>query len=95
MKLEDVQKYGAMAQGKMEYMKFLKGKTLTRAQAIKAKCYECNNGYADGKEDCRINNCPLYGYMPYNPNQDKPVITLTDEQIEKRREQLKRMRKNK
>ena len=92
MKLKDIHKHGIVAQGKSELIKYLKGKSLTRAEAIKAKCYECNCGYTDGKNDCGIIACPLYGYMPYNPNKDKPKITLTEEPREVKRQQMKRMR---
>jgi len=43
----------------------LKGNKITRDEAIKAKCYECNGAYADGTGDCNIESCPLHLYMPY------------------------------
>ena len=30
--------------------------------AIKLKCFECSGFQADGCQDCKINNCPLYPY---------------------------------
>ena len=57
--------YGIQAQGKNQLKKHLDGKTLTRGQALLAKCYECMSGYVDGRVDCEIPDCPLYQYMPY------------------------------
>ena len=51
--------------GKTKLLKWLYGTTLTRGDAIKAKCCECMGYYIDGREDCLIDNCPLYPYMPY------------------------------
>jgi hypothetical protein len=51
--------------GAIQYAKFKKGEPLTRKGAILAQCYECN-GYDD--QDCHGNNCPLYGWSPFNKN---------------------------
>ena len=56
---------GKKAQGAKEMKKHEVGLRLTHRQAILAKCYECTNGYLDGKDDCSIPNCPLYPMMPY------------------------------
>ncbi len=57
---------GITAQGSKELKRYREtGKKLTRAHAMKAKCYECQGGYADGKQDCKVTSCPLYPYMPY------------------------------
>jgi len=56
---------GIKAKGGKELKKYLLGEKLTQRQVILAKCYECSNGYADGKADCRIESCPLYLLMPY------------------------------
>jgi len=53
------------AAGRKELEKHLKGKRLTRGQALRAKCYECENGYMDGKMPCNIPDCPLYPYNAY------------------------------
>ncbi len=50
--------------GGKEFKQFLLGKRLTRAQAMKAKCYECN-GEADSGADCAVDTCPLYRYHPH------------------------------
>jgi len=53
------------AKGKAEIMRQRSGKRLSYKQAVLAKCYECMGYYADGKLDCEIPDCPLYGFMPY------------------------------
>lgn len=67
-KLNEINKYGIKAIGKKEICAHLNGKKITRNAAIIAKCYECNCYYADGKADCEIPTCPLYGFMPYRKN---------------------------
>ena len=34
-------------------------------QAIKAKCKDCTNNWADGRVDCLIHACSLHPFMPY------------------------------
>ena len=51
--------------GGKELKGYLSGKSLTRNQAIQAKCYDCMGRYDDGAEDCQIKECPLYSFMPY------------------------------
>ena len=41
-KIADIEKYGKVARGKKELIKFLEGKRLTLKQAILAKCYDCH-----------------------------------------------------
>lgn len=50
--------------GKVQWDKFLRGEALSRSEAIKAQCYQCN-GEEEGGEDCLGGNCPLYGFFPY------------------------------
>jgi hypothetical protein len=38
---------------------------VTRSEAILAKCHECCGYYFDDKDDCGVNACPLYSWMPY------------------------------
>ena len=56
--------------GKAEYLKHLKGEPLSRAEAVRAFCFECQGFYVDfsGSAECDCQNraCPLYGYMPYS-----------------------------
>lgn len=62
---------GIKAQGRNEYKRLLEGGRLTRGEQIKAKCYECCGGYADGAGDCGVSACPIYPSHPYNPNLQK------------------------
>lgn len=64
-KLESLIKTGIRAIGLNGINKMLQGRKLHRSEAIKAKCYDCCAGYADGVEDCGITDCPLYEYHPY------------------------------
>lgn len=49
--------------GKSQYIKYLKGKRLTRSASIKAKCYECDGMGESGK--CDMDDCSLFPYSPY------------------------------
>ena len=60
---------GIKALGRKDMVKSLAGASqLTPHEVIRAKCYDCMGGYADGAEDCGCHECPLYPYHPYNPN---------------------------
>lgn len=60
---EYIKKAGVSRVGKTQLIKFLKGETITRAAAIKAKCYDCNGlGEINTCDDKR---CPLWPYSPY------------------------------
>ena len=50
--------------GKAYYLKFLKGESLTRNEAIMAKCYECVLG--EDTEPCLAETCPLTLYCQWN-----------------------------
>lgn len=65
-KLKEINRTGIRAQGGRELKQYLYGKRLTRKQAIKAICYDCMGYYSDGRQDCELPDCPLYGFMPYN-----------------------------
>ena len=60
------------ARGVKELKAYLNGDRLTQRQAIIAKCADCTNYYADGKNDCLIPDCPLYPYQPYQLTVSKP-----------------------
>lgn len=60
-----VLKLGIAATGRTPLKNYLSGASITRGEGIKAKCYDCMAGYADGKVDCGIEGCPLYSWMPY------------------------------
>ena len=49
--------------GQSEYEKFLRGESLTAKQAIKAQCFSCNGEEEGSGEDCKGENCPLYGFF--------------------------------
>jgi len=60
-----VEEFGIRARGRKELIKSDRGESLTRSEAILAKCYECMAGYDDGRVDCIAGTCPLHGFMPY------------------------------
>jgi|GEM_PF-6635603 len=64
--LEFVSKEGFTAIGKRDYMRFLKGESLSMKQSIRAMCYSCNN--LDDATNCGVSDCVLYKYHPYNPD---------------------------
>jgi len=65
MKPTPADKFGIRARGRAELIKADRGESLTRGEAILAKCYECMGGYDDGRYDCLVSTCPLHQYMPY------------------------------
>jgi len=95
MKLLDVEEYGLRTNGYIQLKSYLEGNKLSFLQSIKAKCYECNNGYVDGIRDCKIKNCPLY---PFSPLSSKPYekIKVSEEFRQAKKEMmLKRHQDNK
>jgi len=57
------------SRGKSLLGAYWQGQPLTRGTAILAKCCECMGYYRDGRVDCQIVACPLYGFMPYREGQ--------------------------
>jgi len=53
-----------LIKGQREWQRFEAGEKLTRAEAMKALCWDCN-GREDSRVDCRGFHCPLYQYAPY------------------------------
>jgi hypothetical protein len=51
--------------GKSNLLKHYNGDALTYKQAVIAKCCDCCGGYVDGRTDCGMPSCPLYGFQPY------------------------------
>ena len=41
------------------------GKRLSASQRCLAKCADCTNQFADGREDCGVISCPIHPIMPY------------------------------
>ena len=35
------------------------------SKAIREKCKDCMNNFADGRLDCELEKCSLYYFMPY------------------------------
>ena len=60
-----IPKNGVVAIGKKELEAHLRGEKLTYRQQVLAMCYGCMCGYADGRRDCCITDCPNYSSMPY------------------------------
>lgn len=86
-----VLKLGIMAKGRGDLEKYLQDRRLGFPAAIKAKCYDCSGGYADGKTDCQIESCPLYPWMPYRDNPPEKR-KLTQKQIEASKENMRKLR---
>ena len=57
-------KKGKLRAGRRELIKHLEGGKITRMQAMKAKCYDCNGMGESG--ECDIEGCPLLPFSPYN-----------------------------
>ena len=55
---------GKQRAGKTNLINYLMGKRITRGQAIRAKCYDCN-GMGKSNE-CDIKECSLFPYSPYS-----------------------------
>jgi hypothetical protein len=85
--LQDISSYGKSAQGRKEYVAYLKGGRLNLRQAILAHCYSCTNLYADGKEDCQMLHCPLYPFMPYGEG----AVKVKRERTERQKKQSLRL----
>ena len=65
-------KSGPRRQGRKELIKYLEGEDITRQQAIKAKCFNCD-GMGE-TASCEIDSCPLFPYSPYKTNDSEKVI---------------------
>ena len=50
---------------------YREGGDLSAGQSIKAKCADCMADYADGRLSCDMPDCPLWPFMPYNPNKKR------------------------
>lgn len=60
-----------MIAGRKKYQEMRKAgqveiaKRPSMVKAIKAKCKDCMQNYIDGRNDCVIESCILYYWMPY------------------------------
>ena len=75
---------GKKAVGRAFLEKHLRGGRLSFRQAVSAKCYECNAGYADGTHDCLIRACPLHPFMPYRDGRPVKARIPMSEEAKKR-----------
>ena len=57
-------KMGKLRAGRKELIRHLDGFRITRQEAIKSKCYDCNGMGECG--ECDIAGCPLLPFSPYN-----------------------------
>jgi len=86
-----IEKHGKTAQGKREYIDYLKTrKKLTPRQAIRANCYQCAGYFIDGKMDCEVNDCPLHPHMSYRKDKAKARRIPSEKQSEAIRKNLRR-----
>ena len=67
---------GKRKAGKTDLINYLLGATITRNQAIKAKCFDCN-GMGDTGE-CEMEHCPLYPFSPYRKSLGATLQALTE-----------------
>jgi hypothetical protein len=77
--ISEIEKHGTQSSGKNAMLKYLKGETIHRAAAVKAKCFDCCGYYADGRFDCENNDCPLYPYMPYRGQRTEGITEEIEE----------------
>lgn len=89
-----IEEEGASVRGKREYLKHLKGESLTLKQAQLAHCYSCSL-LEDGRKGCTIFDCELYPFMAYNPNKKKESRPMTEEQKKVLSDRMKNMRRGK
>lgn len=60
-----------MQEGAKKYReKVLSGEIVVKkrpsmVKAIRAKCKDCMNDFRDGRNDCEMDDCSLYAWMPY------------------------------
>lgn len=91
-RVDQIMKYGKAYQGRNELLKYLKGGKLTIRQAAKAKCYECEAYYQDGKQSCAISTCPLQPWNAYRVGGAQKSRVMSEEQKKATRERLKNAR---
>jgi hypothetical protein len=94
MKISDIRTWPEH-RGKRELLKHMAGKDLTYKEAVIAKCFDCMCGYTDGRQDCKVEDCPLYGFMPFRENKPVRAKRGTEEQRLAAGERLRAMRESK
>jgi hypothetical protein len=63
--MEMIEQNGILSKGKQSLLNHLNGEKLTRKEAMDAQCYSCMCYFVDGRQDCKMKNCPLFPYRPY------------------------------
>ena len=63
--IESIEKNGLLSKGKRHLIKHLEGGKLSRSEAMQAKCYDCMGYFSDGRQDCMVENCPMFNFRPY------------------------------
>ena len=71
---QGIEQHGGGMRGRKELLKHLDGERLTMKQAILAKCYGCMGYFSDGRQDCKIDECPLYPFMPFREGEKRQFI---------------------
>lgn len=66
-KLQEVDRVGKKARGRVWLIRYLDGERLTRQQSIDAHCYDCCGYAMDGRPVCDLETCPLWPYSPFRP----------------------------
>jgi hypothetical protein len=83
--IKDIKEVGKLAQGKNELIAIMEGKPVSKGDAIKAMCYDCQAYCQDGRQDCGQTQCPLYQHHAYNPNRRK--LHRNTEHLHKKKEE--------
>lgn len=67
--------------GKTDYLRFLRGERISLLAAVKAKCFDCCAYFEVGREDCGVEDCPLYPWMAYGKiAKGKPKRAMSEAQ---------------
>jgi len=75
--IEMIEEHGLEARGKKSLLKHLDGDKLGRKDAMEAACYSCMGYFIDGRADCCIKNCPMYGYRPFKDRPESKKLDFT------------------
>ncbi len=63
--IRDINKIGHSGAGRTAYLKYLKGGNISRPDACKSYCYQCQGFCADPNASCDLILCPLWPWSPY------------------------------
>lgn len=92
--IKTIEEHGSNGRGRKELLRHLHGEELTLNGILLAKCFDCMGYYADGRIDCRIEDCPNYQRMPYREIKmvRKNKRAMTEEQKEATKARFKSYR---